>query len=1343
MKNNNSCWLGNNLPAFALLILALFISVDLAIAENDISDRPLDVEFQAASTTVMFLLDDSGSMDSEQMTTDTKGQYGGDYYIFNYQHDYTTSIAEPTVWKTQWAGYNKIYYDPSVVYKPWQSNTTADVLLDNANMLNPLTHQYQEDVAFNDYNITFNLAGVFCSVEPVAPACDIEIDQRGESGTSGWIDIGCSFTVAASEVWQLVIERQSHEDAGSSTLAPGIKFTHLNGNEIIIYPNNTTEYREVGAWQTSSSESNGINNRYTEQFGGRAYYRPDTTLPAGDYRISYYENDHNNRDQRARFFVTKSESIVIRNSHYYLLDDTGGGVVTNAGNGVADSGEALYLVDIDGHDLSYIKRTFYQVANNDLNVQGNELTEISISAIPEAIRPPENAQEDLQNFANWFSFYSRRGLISKACVGRTIGRLNGLKIGLYSINGSVNLAALPVDETDINGNPVNTFKLLDALYEGRDNGNTPLRQGFRQVGEYYMGNPSSIRDEDGNAVSSPYETEENGGSCQQVYTIAMTDGYWTDSKSFDYDIYDDLSEADDPVHHDGISNTMADVAYYYYNTDLQSALSNHVRTSTCDNNAKQHMVTYGVSFGVTGTLNPDNYDSCTLIGKTGATNAEGDSVEGQYPAWPESMAKPAKIDDLWHAAAISKGEFFSANNPNELIESLNGIFGGIEAREISGSSVAVSAGKIYSTSNMYQASYDSAKWTGEVESYVISYDSGLKGIRIADTHSWKASEQLSELTYNSRKIITYNEAASLGNRGEAFRWAGLSMSHKNLLLGRAENDDSVFTGTQETTGENIVNYLRGQDNTNFRVRGTYVENEGETNEETKTNKLGDIVHSSPILIDNYIYVGANDGMLHVFDKVSGIEAFAYIPNLVFENLSKLIDENYQHKFFVDQTPTYAKIYNTESEEDDKYEKYLLGGLGKGGKGYYCLNITDVATGIASEDTAKDMVAWEFTDAQMGYSFSKPVVVKTRSTVYPHIVIVGNGYNSQAGEGVFYVLDLLTGLEITRFHTQVFDDNGVSSPIAIDVNNDYVVDYVYAGDLKGNLWKLDLTSTSTAEWDFAFFKGSGPAPLFTTMDNQPITSRPDVTRHCKSHGYLVAFGTGQYLGLSDLDNEYKQAMYAVWDYGDDGDDGECLGKILGTDMTTSLKVENHPDDSFEEIDIRVQMLYHDPGTSVEQAGGAVIKCIDPGGPRFATWELIADDDDPNENQTNNEDEKGNPTRDIGWFLPMSGFKERIVQDPMIISGTLLFLSKSPVPGVCSGGGFSMVYSLGICDGGQFECAWTTPDKKGLNMPVPVETPDGEKLIFGKDGAGEIGRIDKDLAGVKIPKGIYFWQEILED
>ena len=41
----------------------------------------------------------------------------------------------------------------------------------------------------------------------------------------------------------------------------------------------------------------------------------------------------------------------------------------------------------------------------------------------------------------------------------------------------------------------------------------------------------------------------------------------------------------------------------------------------------------------------------------------------------------------------------------------------------------------------------------------------------------------------------------------------------------------------------------------------------------------------------------------------------------------------------------------------------------------------------------------------------------------------------------------------------------------------MADYVYAGDLQGNLWKFDLTDNNSAQWGSAFKTGNKPKPLF--------------------------------------------------------------------------------------------------------------------------------------------------------------------------------------------------------------------------------------------------------------------------
>ncbi len=252
----------------------------------------------------------------------------------------------------------------------------------------------------------------------------------------------------------------------------------------------------------------------------------------------------------------------------------------------------------------------------------------------------------------------------------------------------------------------------------------------------------------------------------------------------------------------------------------------------------------------------------------------------------------------------------------------------------------------------------------------------------------------------------------------------------------------------------------------------------------------------------------------------------------------LADPGYSHKYYVDLTP-FAKTVNGVD--------LLVGGLGKGGKGYYCLDVTDPFT-IATEAALAARVKWEFpkatTDsddvADIGYSFSRPVIVNTKAG---WVIIFGNGYNSPNESALLFAL-AIDGSVLAKIDTDSGPSNGLSTPAVVDVNNDLLADYVYAGDLLGNLWKFDIRSASPGDWKVAHTSGGAPAPLFAARGPgdsiQPITTKPDVMFHCARHGYIVVFGTGKYLGSSDFDDFSTQALYGIWDYGDDTDSSEFLG-----------------------------------------------------------------------------------------------------------------------------------------------------------------------------------------------------------
>ena len=217
----------------------------------------------------------------------------------------------------------------------------------------------------------------------------------------------------------------------------------------------------------------------------------------------------------------------------------------------------------------------------------------------------------------------------------------------------------------------------------------------------------------------------------------------------------------------------------------------------------------------------------------------------------------------------------------------------------------------------------------------------------------------------------------------------------------------------------------------------------------------------------------------------------------------------------------------------------MGGLGAGGQGYFALDITSPST-FRKRSQPADIVLWEFTDADdpdLGLTFSQPSLVRMQNGKWA--AVVGNGYNnadpnagtdthvSTNGRAMFFVLFLdgpgpggvwIEGVNYIKIDTGVGDTttpNGLATPAAVDIDADFTVDYLVAGDLRGNLWRIDVTSATPSDWKLA----ANRTLLFTATDSngipQPITSRPEVGRHPQNlGGFVVYVGTGKYLEKSD-------------------------------------------------------------------------------------------------------------------------------------------------------------------------------------------------------------------------------------
>ncbi len=1249
------------------LVGTIMASGNMSTACNvDISQQPMETVMQAPPPHVMFVFDNSGSMDWEFMTPEDNGVFhdsppssGTKLYIFpaddyspgtdhNDSDGYTISENQRRRWKYQWSGYNKIYYNPRANYMPWPGAAYG-----NADTTNPRSNP-------KNSSPTFNLAGEFLVMPDLSACVRLNADYRNNNNEC------CHYS--ADAVWvgnsnySVLIDNNNYyndplianfsmpdDDGVTDDWGAGHYSYDIYNN---YYYNKAIDHDTWAMW-SFAIPADGNYDVYVYYRTLPSRYRNVTyTIKHGNVEtvVSHLANDssqplisHNSADGQGdtwqyigTFNFTKTNSIIVYNAHYYAWDDSNG-------NGDIDNNE-VYLVNFEDtdHDGVLDARKYYRFNDengNDIIDSANEL--IEVADIPDSIKAVKKDQdgniigymsfsEELQNFANWFSYYRRRELTAKAAVAIAMDQLNGVNVGFYTINSGLRQPVVYLND--------HRNELYNKLFGIDSDGYTPLRYALKNVGRYFDADDGYT----GNLGDAPWASEADGGSCQQAFAILMTDGYWNGSSPN----VGNVDGNDVKPFKDSYSNTLADVARKYYKEDLADDISNAVPVNECDSNNKQHLVTYGLSFGVKGELNPsyDAYQECML----GVINGDPDAPPA--PAWKDPTSNcyacPKKIDDLWHAAVNGRGTFVAAQDPEELIDALARIAANISDRAASGAAVSINSEKLTENTVLYQSSYDSTVWAGSLKAFKLNPLTGEQADEL-----WDAQTKLNDQDWDSgRRIFT-----SDGSTGKPFRVVNLTDDQKSLL------------GNNATAVTKVLQYIRGKEISGFRHRDS---------------KLGDLVHSAPTLVNRTVFVGGNDGMLHAFNIFTGRERFAFIPNNVFPYLKDLTDPSYDHHFFVDLTPTVSV---------DKTR--LVGGLGAGGKGYFALNITN-ADSITDEDSAADMFMWEYPasveDPDLGYSMSKVSIVKTH--IGNKVAIFGNGYGSINCHAVLYILDLESGQVIKKIDTGVGGDNGLSTPVVVDTDGDFVADYVYAGDLKGNLWKFDISANSTSEWGVAYSNGDAPAPLFTVKNAghpQPITIRPDVMRHCSSHGYVVIFATGKFFGLSDPADQSVQTVYGVWDYGDNSSEyiGEFDSSGPGT-LTPSEALEGS----------NVTLLKQEVVTS----GDDYVYITD----NNATWTTEPDQSGGLSNPVN---------ANIGWYMNLPETGERASRDIIIRNGNAIVITITPSPDKCTGGGSSTLYELHACNGG-------SPD-------TPVFDKNDDTILDDQDAEGGIP------AGKKFPMIIH--------
>ncbi len=923
--------------------------------------------------------------------------------------------------------------------------------------------------------------------------------------------------------------------------------------------------------------------------------------------------------------------------------------------------------------------------------------------------------DERQNFANWYSFYRTRILMTSTAATRALANVPATaRVGwqaLNSCNGTTtsgtangllfNNVCQGWTAAGITSNSVDKrIKVLDPAHRGSlyhwlsrlpASGGTPLRTAAARVGNYFRSN----------GVDSPYAQNPTISvgtefTCRPNFHVLMTDGIWNDGTgSFcsgapcgnkdntsvtlpDGKSYSNTSSLT-RIYRDNNSDSVADIAFHYWASDLRPDLADDLipyradRSGTADqqywnpkNNPAtwQHLVTFTVGIGLGNTL---SVPGAEWGGHTYAAPGYPNLLAGTA-TWPAtaSNASPGNVYDLWHAAINSRGQSFSADTPQSLSEALNKVVNRILERETAAAGLATNSTRLATDTRLFQARFNSGGWTGGLTAYAINPDGSVGPAQ------WDANDAGKIPAHNARRVFTWS-----GSSGIDFDQTSLAAAGLWSLIGSTA----------------MLNYLRGDPSDEQRNGGGFRD---------RSVPLGDIVNSDPVFVgaQNFgyrvlpegadtsstpyagflaakktrrkmLYVGSNDGYLRAFDAATGVEQFAYVPGAVIAALPLLANPAYAHRFYVDGSPT-----TWDAHFGGSWRTVVTATTGVGGKSVFALDVTDPDAFAASK------VLWEINDttpyrlgdatdpqygSQLGYTVGQAVVAKLNNGEWA--AVFGNGYRSASDKATLYVVRIADGTLIRKIETGIGSaaaPNGLGTPTLYDANGDNVYDYAYVPDMQGNVWKFDLSATSPAAWNIAFAPATGfpnGAPLFQARNasgqKQPIAARVELAAPPPSKpGIIVVFGTGRFFAVGDNIDTTAQTFYGIWDNG---------SRIVETDRS-SLQPQT--------ISTRVAVVGGVPTTVRDVTSNTV------------DW-----------------------TSKRGWYIDLPTSLERVIGGASVRGGRVIFTSLIPSSDPCKFGG----------SGWLMEVSATT----GAKLPYSV---------FDTNRDGDVNSNDDSASGMPLTVGM---------
>ncbi|MCM8740752.1 pilus assembly protein [Pseudomonas koreensis] len=666
---------------------------------------------------------------------------------------------------------------------------------------------------------------------------------------------------------------------------------------------------------------------------------------------------------------------------------------------------------------------------------------------------------------------------------------------LSPVSGSVTQA-----QADTNYNAlISSINGLSAV------ANTPLAETYYEITRYMRGMAPYY-----NSTPTTY-TSPIQYRCQKNYGVVITDGLPT---------YDRTFPSNDPLggsrlpNWDGINNDgnnlngdnegdtlyLDDIAKFAFDIDMRSTGTDAAGKSwNAVDFPKQNMNTYTVGF-------------------------------------------TADNDMLSDAASYGQGRYYQATDSAGLNAALSSALSDITSKAGSGGSGVTSGTTLASGTSYFQTSYDPKDWRGTIKSF---------GFTSAGAVNTAAALWTTDTTIvPGATAPTYQSWNTTSNAAVPLAYGNFSVAQQTTL------SQSLPSGI---SGNDLVEWSKGTNKTGLKVRsvllGDIINSPlvlASPSDKTASDLSGDTTYTTYLTtkaanMNANLVVNANDGFVNVINSANGTRRYAYMPSSVLPSLRLIADPAYingvSHKFLVDgQVGVYDLQFNSA------WKTVAIGGTGAGGKTFYALQLFDASAGnvlnalweVSAPATANTANAFN----DLGYAYARPEVARLADGRWA--AFIANGYGSNSGVAALYVLDVRDGSLIKKIVIDSSETTNGLSSVKIKVNSSNVVQAAYGGDLKGRLWKFDLSATTTDSWGVAF---SGK-PLFTTAGGttQPITAQPLLADNSLG-GKQVFFGTGKFNETADKTNKDLQAFYSVWDA--DGGSGQLTVSSLQAQAVTGV------------------------------------------------------------------------------------------------------------------------------------------------------------------------------------------------